>query len=102
MFGLTDTELQVPAILHKENVPRGEARARITSLFRSPIHSLPTGSWQDSTTLRIRAPGRRRLMRSVARRSHSAPSKSVWRLRLMADVLCHGKIKDRSVRQRSG
>ena len=44
MFGLTDTELQVPAILHKENVPRGEARARITSLFRSPIHSLPTGS----------------------------------------------------------
>ncbi|HYP61449.1 MAG TPA: hypothetical protein VEQ36_13555 [Thermomicrobiales bacterium] len=44
MFGLTDTELQVPAILHKENVARGEARARITSLFRSPIHSLPTGS----------------------------------------------------------
>jgi len=44
MFGLTDTELQVPAILHKENVARGEASARITSLFRSPIHSLPTGS----------------------------------------------------------
>ena len=69
MFGLTDTDLQVHAIRHKEIIARGEARAqlaqaidsgakiqrtretapisrwaRFASLIRSPIHSLSAGS----------------------------------------------------------
>jgi hypothetical protein len=69
MFGLTDTDLQVHALRHNETVARGETRARlelalapdsrtqrarktspttpwarIVSLFRAPIHSLPAGS----------------------------------------------------------
>ena len=94
MFGLTDTELQVPAILHKENVARGEARAQsLHSSSADPFapDGLLTGlNHVDESVRRAAA----RLMRSVARRSHSAPSNSVWRLRLMADVLCQGKIKD--------
>ena len=69
MFGLTDADLQVHAIRHKETVARGEAKARlelalatgakvqstrnttltslftrIASLFRASIHSLPADS----------------------------------------------------------
>ena len=69
MFGLTDTDLQVLAIRHKETVARGEARAqlaqamasdgegqrrrnispnsrwsRIAALIRTPIRSLPASS----------------------------------------------------------
>jgi hypothetical protein len=69
MFGLTDTHFEVIAMRHKENIARGEARAklaqaiasspeprvdrksapttrwaRIASLIRAPIGSLPAGS----------------------------------------------------------
>ena len=102
MFGLTDTELQVPAILPKENVARGEARARITSLFPVADPFAPDRFLTGINHVANPCAGPPPIDEVRRTAQYSSPSKTAWRLRPMADVLCHGKIKDRSVRQRSG